>query len=189
MQPGYSRERLEGRLDAFYGCVRKFMADWKVGSSLPATRMCRLMINAQVSPLILSIESQDIVEDLIKFKERALTTHVAKILPKFLLHTPGMKRSAKAIEVAVQRVQSVHTPAQRADCPRGLADDLLSLHASDPQFLPESNMGFSLSAPMLASMYLGDALGFALYAMASQPALYERSPERGRCPVRRRRPG
>ena len=32
-------------------------------------------------------------------------------------------------------------------------------------------MGFSLSAPMLASMYLGDALGFALYAMVSQPTL------------------
>ena len=174
MQPGYSRERLEGRLNELYGLIRKFMADWKVGSSLQAVRLGRQMINAQVAPVILSIESQDIVEDLIKFKSRALTTHVARILPKFLLHTPDMKRPAKAIDIAVQRVRSVHTPAQRAGCPRTLTDDLLSLHASDPQFLPESNMGFSLSAPMLASMYLGDALAFALYAMASQPALYER---------------
>ena len=174
MQPGYSCERLGGRLDALYGCVRKFMADWKVGSSLQAVSMCRLMINSQISPLILSIDSQDIVEDLITFKERALTTHVARLLPKFLLHTPGMKRPAKAIEEAVKRIQGVHTPAQRAGCPRTLVDDLLSLHGSDPQFLPESNMGFSLSAPMLASMYLGDALGFALYAMASQPELYGR---------------
>ncbi len=174
MQPGYSRERLEGRLNELYGLIRKFMADWKVGSSLQAVRLGRQMINAQVAPVVLSIESQDIVEDLIKFKSRALTTHVARILPKFLLHTPDMKRPAKAIDIAVQRVRSVHTPAQRAGCPRTLTDDLLSLHASDPQFLPESNMGFSLSAPMLASMYLGDALAFALYAMASQPALYER---------------
>ena len=174
MQPGYSRKRLEEQLDALYGIARTFMSDWEVGSSLQATRTCRLMINAQVSSLILSIESQDIIEDLIKFKERALNTHVAKIMPKFMLYTPGMKRPAKSIETAVQRVRSVHTPAQRAGCPRTLADDLLSLHASDPQFLPESNMEFFLSAPMLASMYLGDALGFALYAMASQPALFER---------------
>ena len=174
MQPGYSRERLEGQLKELYGLIRKFMADWKVGSSVQAVKLCRLMINSQIAPVILSIESQDIVEDLIKFKERALITHVARILPKFLLHTPGMKRPARAIDIAVQRVQSVHTPAQRAGCPRTLTDDLLSLHASDPQFLPESNMGFSLSAPMLASMYLGDALAFGLYAMASQPALYER---------------
>ena len=174
MQPGYSRERLEGELDALYRHIRAFMADWKVGSTLEGTATCRLLINAQVAPVILSIEAQDIVEDLIKFKERALTTHVAKVLPKFLLHTPGMKRPAKAIEVAVQRILNVHTPAQRAGCPRTLADDMLSLHASDPQFLPESNMGFLLSAPMLASMYLGDALAFALYAMASQPELYSR---------------
>ena len=174
MQPGYSRERLEGQLKELYGLIRKYMADWKVGSSVQAVKLCRLMINSQIAPIILSIESQDIVEDLIKFKERALITHVARLLPKFLLHTPGMKGPAKAIDVAVQRVQSVHTPAQRAGCPRTLTDDLLSLHASDPQFLPESNMGFSLSAPMLASMYLGDALAFGLYAMASQPALYER---------------
>ncbi len=174
MQPGYSRERLEGSLSPLYGYIRAFMGDWKVGSSVHAVRLCRRMINAQISPLVLSIDSQDIVEDLIKFKERALTTHVAKILPKFLLHTPDMKRPAKAIDVAMQRVQSVHTPAQRAGCPRTLADDLLSLYASDPQFLPESNMGFSLSAPMLASMYLGDALAFALYAMASHPELYSR---------------
>ncbi|MDE0144656.1 MAG: cytochrome P450 [Nitrospira sp.] len=174
MQPGYSRERLENLLNPLYGHVRAFMADWKVGSSVYAVHLCRRMINAQISPLILSIDSQDVVDDLIKFKERALTTHVAKILPKFLLHTPDMKRPAKAIDAAVQRVQDVHTPAQRAGCPRTLVDDLLSLYASDPQFLPESNMGFSLSAPMLASMYLGDALAFALYAMASHPELYGR---------------
>ena len=174
MQPGYSREKLEGRLNEFYPLARKYMAQWKVGSTVQGVRLCRLMVNSQVAPLILSIEAQDIVEDLIAFKERALTTHVARVLPKFMLHTPGMRGPAKAIEVAVQRVQSVHTPAQRAGCPRTLADDLLSLHASDPQFLPESNMGFLLSAPMLASMYLGDALAFALYAMATQPALYQR---------------
>ncbi len=174
MQPGYSRERLEGELDALYGHIRAFMADWKVGSTLPGTATCRLMVNAQIAPVILSIEAQDIVEDLIKFKERALTTHVARVLPKFMLHTPGMKKPARAIEVAVQRILNVHTPAQRSGCPRTLADDMLSLHASDPQFLPESNMAFYLSAPMLASMYLGDALGFGLYAMASQPELYRR---------------
>ena len=174
MQAGYSRGRLEDRLDDLYDRVRRFMADWEVGSTRQAVRLCRLMINAQVSPLVISIESQDFVEDLIKFKERALTSHVAKLLPKFMLRTPAMRRASGAIDIGVQRVLGVHTPAQRAGCPRDLADDLLSLHASDPQFLPESNLGFSLSAPMLASMYLGDALAFALYAMASQPALQER---------------
>ena len=132
------------------------------------------MINAQMSPFTLSVESQDIIDDLIAFKERALCTHIARVLPKFMLNTPKMKNRAKIIDALMERVQSIHTPAQRAGCPRDLADDWLSLHASDPQLMPESNLSFAFSAALLASVYLGDALSFAVYGMASQPALYER---------------
>ena len=90
-----------------------------------------------------------------------------------MLYTPGMRRRAKLLSEVVERVQSVHTPAQRAGCPRDLADDLLSMHTSDRQFLPESNLPFVFSAPLIASMYVGDQLGFLLHAMVSQPALYE----------------
>ena len=174
MSPGYSRERLEAQLDEVYRNARAYMADWKVGDSYSARSLCRRMINAQLSPFTVSIESQDIVDDLMAYKERGLCTHVARVLPKFMLYTPGMRRRAKIVDEVANRVQRVHTPAQRAGRPRDLADDLLSLQASDPQFLPESNIPFMLSAPLLASMYLGDALSFAVYAMAAQPDLYER---------------
>ena len=174
MSPAFSRNRLEGGLDEVYRHVREFMASWAVGDSLPATRMCRRMINGQISPLMLSVDSQDIVDDLTEFKERALTTHIARTLPKFMLKTPGMKRRSKVVDTLLERVQGSHTPAQRIGCPRDLADDWLSLHASDPQLVPESNLRFALSAALVASVYLGDALSFAIYAMASQPELYER---------------
>ena len=172
MNPAYARSRLELHLDTLYDSARNYMSDWSVGDTLPAERMCRRLINSQVSPIMLSVDSQDLIDDLVEYKTRALTTHVVKILPKFLLHTPGMKRRRKSIFTLLERVQGVHTPAQRAGCPRDFADDLLSLHASDSQFLPESNLRFVLSAPLIASVYLGDALGFGVYAMASQPELY-----------------
>ncbi len=174
MASAFSRSRLEGKLEELFRLAREHMATWEVGSSLPAVRMCRTMINAQNSPLSISVESQDLIDDLMKFKERALTVHVIGVMPKFMLKTPGMRRKAKAIEMLLERVQSVHTPAQRAGQPRDLADDLLSLHASDPQFMPESNLRFALSAPLIASVYLGDALTFAVYAMTSQPEMYAR---------------
>ena len=174
MQPGYSRGRLQGQIDQLSHHARAYMSNWKVGDSFSAVSMCRQLTNAELSPLSVSIDSQDLIDDLIKFKERALSTHVARVLPKFLLRTPGMRRRAKIIDEVLDRIQSTHTPAQRAGCPRDLADDLLSLHTSDPQFLPESNLRFALSAPLLASMYCGDALSFAVYAMASQPELYDR---------------
>ena len=174
MSPAYSRGRLAGQLDQVYHYVRKHMANWRVGDSYSATSMCRRMINAQLSPIFIGVDSQDIIGDLMTYKERALSVHIVKALPKFMLNTPGMKHRAKAIDTLLERVQSVHTPAQRAGCPRNLADDWLSLHASDPQLMPESNLRFALSAALVASVYLGDALSFAVYAMASQPTLYER---------------
>ena len=174
MGPAYSRGRLAGQVDQVFYQARKYMANWTVGDSYAATRMCRRMINAQISPLSVSVDSQDIIDDLMTYKERALNTHIVRALPQFMLNTPGMKRRAKAVDTLLERVQSVHTPAQRAGCPRNLADDWLSLHASDPQLVPESNLRFALSAALIASVYLGDALSFAVYAMASQPALYER---------------
>ena len=174
MSPSFSRERLEGQLDQVYYNVRKNLSTWKVGDSYSARRMCRHMVNAQLSSLFFGVDTQDIIDDLIAYKERALITHIIEALPKFMLNTPGMKRRAKVIDTLLERVQSVHTPAQRMGCPRDLADDWLSLHSSDPQLVPESNLRFALSAALVASVYLGDALNFAVYAMASQPAIYER---------------
>ena len=174
MQSAYSRGRLMGQLDQLYDHARTYMADWKVGDSLSATNMCRRMINAQIWPLSVSVDSQDIIEDMMKYKERALTTHIVRALPKIMLKTPGMKRRTKAVDTLLERVQGVHTPAQRAGSPRNLADDKLSLYASDPQLVPESNLRFALSAALIASVYLGDAFSFAVYAMASQPVLYGR---------------
>ena len=174
MSAAYSRGRLTGQMDDLYRHAREFMADWEAGEFYTARSLCRRMINAQISPLSVSVDSQDIIDDLMVYKERALTTHIVKALPKFMLKTPGMRRRAKAIDTLLERVQSVHTPAQRAGSPRDLADDILSLHASDPQFYPESNLRFALSAALIASVYLGDAFSFALYAMASQPEIYAR---------------
>ena len=173
MGPAYSRARLSGQLEEVYRRVREHMAGWTVGETFPV-RSCRKMVNAQLSPIFLSVESQDIIDDLMDFKERALTTHIVNALPRFMLNTPGMKRRAKAVDTLLERIQSVHTPAQRAGCPRDLADDWLSLHASDPQLVPEANLRFALSAALVASVYLGDALSFAVYAMASRPELHRK---------------
>ena len=174
LQPAYSRARLEDQIDSLFDLTRSHMAAWKVGDARPAPTMSRELINAQISPLMIGVESQDLIGDLSKFKERALLTHLLGALPKFMLKTPSMQRKARNIDVLVARVQGVHTPAQRAGCPLDLADDLLSIHASDPQFLPEANLRFAFSAALIASIYLGDGLSFALYAMLANPDIYER---------------
>ncbi|MCY3890270.1 MAG: cytochrome P450 [bacterium] len=174
IQPGYARGRLEEQLDMVFAKARENLATWNIGEAGTAVTMCRNLINSELSPLTIGIDSNDVSDDMHKFKERALKTHLAKTLPKFMLHTPSMRRRAKLIDDVVDRVLRVHTPAQRAGCPRDLADELLNMHASDRQFLPESNLRFVLSAPLIASMYVGDQLSFIAYAMLSQPEYLEK---------------
>ena len=174
LQPSYSRERLSEQLDSLFGYIRSHMASWTVGETFTATEMSRYLVNAQLSPLFISTESQDLLGDLTRYKERALSTHIARTMPKFMLKTPAMRHRVKSLDVLIDRVRRNHTPSQRAGRPRDLADDLLSLNLSDPQLVPESNLRFAFSAALIASVYLGDTLSFAVYAMASQPELYER---------------
>ena len=174
LAPSYSRARLGGQLDELYTRGRAYMSSLTVGDSYRATSMSRAMVNAQLSPLFIGVDTQDLMGDLMVYKERALSVHIARTLPKFTLNTPGMKRRAAVLDTLMERVLSVHTPAQRAGRPRNLVDDYLSLHASDPQFLPESNLLFAFSAALIASVYLGDTFSLLVYAMASQPDLYDR---------------
>ncbi len=174
IQPGYSRTRLEEQLDLVLSKARENLATWNIGEARGAVTVCRTLVNAELSPLTLSIDSQDVAKDMHKFKERALLTHLVKVLPKFMLKTPSMRRRGKLVGEVVDRVLRSHTPAQRAGCPRDLADELLNMHSSDRQFLPESNLRFVLSAPLIASMYVGDQLSFVVYAMLSQPEFHEK---------------
>ena len=173
IQPGYSRTRLEERLDLVFSRARESLATWNIGEAQGAVTMCRSLVNSELSPLLLSIDSQDVADDMHKFKERALMTHLVKVLPKFMLYTPSMRRRAKLVGEVVDRVLRTHTSAQRAGCPRDLADELLSMHTSDRQFLPESNLRFVLSAPLIASMYVGDQLSFIVHAMLAQPEFHD----------------
>jgi cytochrome P450 len=177
LRASYSRANLEQNLDRLHDHAKAHVASWNKGDTAKLVQMCHRYSNSQLSPLLVNVDSQDVVDDIIAYKKRALNTKVAKILPKFLLSTPAMKRKAKSVEKVVDRIQRSHTSGQRSGCPRDHADDLLALHNSDPVFLPEANLKFALSAPVLAAMYVGDELSFILHTLMTQPDVYRRVQE------------
>ena len=177
LQRVYSVKKLESELDTLFDLIRNHMKNhWKVGSHIQLYGASRFFVNSQIMPILMSTDTNDIFEDLIRWKNTLLVVHIILNLPKFLarlvLNTPKLKRGSKAVDLAVKRIQQNHTPAQRAGCPRELADEILSLHASDPQFLPEANLRFMLSGPMLGTQYFSDILGCSIYAMVTQPELH-----------------
>ena len=121
----------------------------------------------------MSLDCSEYSEELIAYEHRALITHVMGALPKFMLKTPKMRRARHHIPRLVREIHASHTAAQRAGLEPDIADAILKLHGSDPQLLPETDIAFPFVAAMVASIYLGSSLGFAVYAMVSDPDIYE----------------
>ena len=174
LQPAYSRKTLTRRLDEVYDLTRTHMASWDVGSTMPVQVMMRPLLNAQSSPLLASIDTQADIADALEYKVRVLNVGIVKIMPRFMLKTPSMRRLAKATQKIVDRMQRTHTAAQRVGMHEDVVDAYLALHASDPQFLPESDLSLPLGAILMTAMYMGDQVGFALYWLLQNPELYER---------------
>ena len=174
LQPAYSRRTLTRRLDEVFDLARTHMASWDVGATMPVQAMLRPLLNAQSSPLLASIDTQAEIADALEYKVRVLNVGIVKTMPRFMLNTLPMRRRAKATQRIIDRMQNTHTATQRVGMPKDVVDAYLALHASDPQFLPESDLSLPLGAILMTAMYMGDQVGFALYWLLQNPELYER---------------
>ena len=170
VRAGNARVVVEDRLEDLFRYCRTSFREWGVGNVLPGEMSCQRLIGEQIAQLSTSISpSQAVIEELLAFEFRALLVHVMGVVPKFMLRTPRMKRyKAKVLELYAH-IHATHTPGQREGKRRDLVDDLMALHQADPQFLPETDLGFAFIAPLIAGHYLGSATAFAIYELLANP--------------------
>ena len=174
LRSAYSRAALAKRLPELVSLCRQSIGRWNEGDVFAATKTFQDHVSSQVSHLLIGADCRHYVDELLSYEHRALVVSVQGALPKFMMSTPKMKRGRKRVRELLEAVHSSHTPAQRKGKPPDLADAILELHRSDPQFLPETDMTFPFVASMVASIYLGSGLGFAVHAMVNHRGLYER---------------
>lgn len=169
----YTRSALEERLSDMYRFARSSMQGWKVGDVLPVTSTLRDMASIQVMNLYAGVDCRHFSRELLDYEHRALITQVAGSLPKFMLKTPKMRRYRKYVDELREMILESHTPGQRKGLPVDIPDKFLELHRNDPQFLSETDLTFSLVAIMVASIYMGGALGFVLYCLLSNQEIHD----------------
>ena len=172
LQGAYSRGALARRLPELIHLCRKSLSRWNEGDVFRATASFQNHISSQISHLMIGVDCSHYVDELLEYEHRALITQVQGGLPEFMLSTPRMKRLSKRVRQLHEAITASHTPAQRKGKPPDLADAILGLHKDDPQFLPETDLVFPFVASMVASIYLGSGLAFAVYNMARHPDLY-----------------
>ena len=169
----FSPTRMNERLPEMYREIRKVLNTWNEGEVIQAREACINVIQGQNSQYALSMNISEHMDDILKYKNRALITHVQGSLPRFMLQTPRMSAIRRRIEDVYSMIQRMHTPALRENKPRDLADDLLSLHASDPQYFPETDVKFALLTSLVAALYMGSALTFSLYNLFTHPYIHQ----------------
>ncbi len=174
LQSAYSRATLARRLPELIDDCRKSLGRWQQGDIFRGTESFQHHISSQISHLTMGVDCSHYVDELLAFEHRALVTRVQGALPDFMLSTPRMKRYGRHVKSLQEAITASHTPAQRKGKPRDIADALLELHKSDPQFLPETDLTFPFVAAMVASIYLGSGLAFAVYNMVRNPEVYAR---------------
>ena len=173
MRPGVSGQVVSDRIGELFALGRQTFGEWEIGSVVPGEMACQRLIGQQISHLSVSTEPSDILDDLLVFEFRALKVHVMGIYPKFALRTPRMNRYRKRVFELYAQIHASHTPAQREGKRRDLVDDLMELHQTDPQFLPETDLGFAFIAPIIAGHYTGSAMSFAIYELLKHPHYWE----------------
>ena len=174
LQTAYSRATLAQRLPELIDDCRKSLRRWKEGDVFRATESFQNHISSQISNFAMGVDCSHYVDELLAFEHRALITRVQGVLPDFMLATPRMKRYGKRVRELQEAITAGHTAALRKGKPRDLADAILDLHKRDPQFLPETDLTFPFVASMVASIYLGSGLAFAVYNMVRNPDVYAR---------------
>ena len=172
LQGAYSRAALGRNLPELIHQCRLSLRRWNEGDVLRVGPTFKNHVSSQISHLVIGVDCSHYVDELLEYEHRALVTQVQGALPKFMLRTPKMKRYAKRVRELQEAVIASHTPAQRRGKPPDIADAILELHKNDPQFLPETDITFPFVAAMVASIYLGSGLAFAVYSMIRHPDLH-----------------
>ncbi len=175
---GNSRAVVEDRLAEVFSLGRASFRQWGEDEVLPGEVTCQRFIGQQIARLSTSIDpSVEILDGLLAFEWRALLVYVLGVLPPITLKTPAMRRAHKAVLKLYAQIHADHSPAKRENKRRDLVDDLLDLHQSDPQFLPETDLEFAFIAPLIAGHYVGSAMSFLLYELMANPDLHKRVAE------------
>jgi len=171
LRQGYARSMMLERVPELHSMAKESLARWKVGEPRELAHSCRTMLLPQLSEAMLSMDAREYFEDVYEFQHRALAVYVQRSMPAFMIKTRAMRRKYVRMIEMVEQVRDRHTPARREDRPRDLVDHILAVHQADQQFLSEADMPFLFATPVLASMYIGAALGFSLHSLARNPEI------------------
>ena len=171
----YSPKFIESRLDDFADVTRRAIAEWPRDRPISLQPALQGIIAEQMGLSLTGMSARDHLDDLTIFLETLLKVRVLRQWPKQVEYWPRFRRARKRIEALYESLLDAHRPENRRGKEPDFIDDLLELHRTDPQYLPETDHLLAFLGPFLAGLDTSaSACSYMIYALLQHPSLLER---------------
>ena len=171
MRRGYSKPYAVDRLGAFADIARREIAAWPLDRPHGVRTALQRIAADQVGSLVGGVSPLPYFDDVVYYFTALVGNQV---IPNPAVWTPRFRRASRRVHELYLKVMAEHTGDKRKrNAEDGdLIDDILDMHESDPQFLPEADLKIAALGPFVAALdTVPGTCSFMLYAVLKRPDL------------------
>ena len=172
---GYSRAFILNRMPEVVAIVEQELAASPFDRPLGVVHLMQRVMTEQLARLVAGFSAREQLDDLVRFVDAMHLVFVSRQYPKFVLRLPRMKRTRRRLEALIEQVLVEHESRGDDERSRDQIDDLIELHRSAPDFMPETDMFINAMGPFMVGLdTVSSATSFAIYALLAHPELLDR---------------
>ncbi len=174
MRDGYSRGQLVRDPTEAVAIVENEMRQWPENRPVSVYPSVQRMVVDQLGTLMSGISPRENVEDILTFIHALEMVYMARMYPRFMAHTPKVRRARRRVEELFERVLAAHEPTLRSAETPNLSDTLMEMRRSAPDFITDKNLFVDSMGPFLAGADTSSAAtSFMLYSLMKNPDVLE----------------
>ena len=174
MREGYSRRQLLKDLPQVVDIVDGEMREWPENRPVSVFPTIQRMVVDQLGSLMSGSSPREYIEEILTFIHALEMVYMARMYPRFMAHTPKVRRARRRVEELFERVLAAHEPSLRAGETPNLSDTLMELRRSSPDFISDKSLFVDSMGPFLAGADTSSsATSFMLYSLLKHPEVLE----------------
>ena len=173
LRRGYSKPYATDRLAALAETARREIAAWPLETPYSARAALQRIAADQVGTLVGGVSPLPYFDDLVYY---FTALGRGQVIPNPAVWTPRFRRASRRVHELYLKVIDEHTgdKRRRGGEDRDLIDDILDMHESDPQALPEADLKIFALGPFVAALdTVSSTCSFMLYALLKHPEVLE----------------
>ena len=171
LKRGYSSQHAAERVSDLADIPRGEIAEWPLDTPWSVVPALQRIAGSQVGSLVGGVSPHAYIDDLDYF---VYVLQASRFVARPALWSRRFRRASERMNELYLEVMQQHTGENRnrnGNKP-DLIDDILELHESDPQFLPEADLKVNILGPFLAALHtVTGTCSFMLFALLKHPNL------------------